>query len=65
MQLSCTFTFDRTTELFRQHGPVVRAPGLCSINMVSVQNLLVPFCCVLGKNTLLHFPLRGGLGKQF
>ena len=31
----------------------------------SVQNPLVPFCCVLGKDTLWHFPLLGGLGKQF
>ena len=23
------------------------------------------FCCVLGKDTLRHFPLLGGLGKQF
>ena len=30
--------------------------------MVSVQNLLVPFCCVFRKDTLQHFPL-GGLGK--
>ena len=26
------------------------------INMVSVQNPLAPFCCVLGKATLWHFP---------
>ena len=26
------------------------------INMVSVQNLLAPFCCVLGEDTLRHFP---------
>ena len=25
------------------------------INMVSVQNLLAPFCCVLGEDTLRHF----------
>ena len=25
---------------------------------------LAPFFCVLGKNTLRHFPLLGGLGKQ-
>ena len=24
----------------------------------------VPFCCVLGKNTLRHILLLGGLGKQ-
>ena len=29
--------------------------------MVSVQNPLAPFCCVLGKDTLWHFPLLGGL----
>ena len=34
-------------------------------NTVSVQNPLAPFCCVLGKNTLRHFSLLGGLGKQF
>ena len=27
----------------------------------SVQNPLMPFCCVLGKDTLWHFPLLGGL----
>ena len=26
---------------------------------------LAPFCCVLGKDTLRHFPLLGGLDKQF
>ena len=31
---------------------------------VWVQNSLVPFCCVLGKNTLRHLPLLGGLGKH-
>ena len=35
------------------------------INMVSLQNLLAQFCCVLGKDTLRLFPLLGGLGKQF
>ena len=35
------------------------------INMVSIQNPLVPFCCVLGKDTLWHFPLLNGLDKQF
>ena len=33
------------------------------INMVWVQNLLALFCCVLGKDTLRHFPLLGCLGK--
>ena len=28
---------------------------------VSVQNSLAPSCCVLGKDTLQHFPLLGGL----
>ena len=28
-------------------------------------NLVAPFCCVLGKDTLRHIPLLGGLGKQF
>ena len=35
------------------------------IDMVLVQNLLVPFCCILGKDTLWPFPLLGRLGKQF
>ena len=32
---------------------------------VSVQKPLAPLCCVLGKDTLWHFPLLGGLDKQF
>ena len=28
-------------------------------------NPLAPFCCVFEKNTLRHFPLLGGLDKQF
>ena len=28
-------------------------------------NPLTPFCCVLGKDTLRHFPLLGGLDKQY
>ena len=35
------------------------------IDMISVENLLAPFRCVLGKDNLRHFPLLGGLGKQF
>ena len=35
------------------------------ISMVSVQNPFAPFCCVLGKDTLRHFPLLGSLDKQF
>ena len=35
------------------------------INMVSIQNLLMQFCYILGKDTSWHFPLLGGLGKQF
>ena len=34
------------------------------INTVSVQNPFVLFFCVLGKDTLRHFPLLGGHGKQ-
>ena len=30
----------------------------------SVQNLLAAFCCVLGKDTLRHCFLLGGLGKH-
>ena len=33
--------------------------------MVLVQNILASFCCVLGKNTLRHFFLLGGLEKKF
>ena len=36
-----------------------------AIDTVSVQNLLVPFRCVLEKVTLCHFPLLGGLSKPF
>ena len=36
-----------------------------AIDTVSVQNLLVPFRCVLEKDTLCHFPLLGGLSKPF
>ena len=35
------------------------------ITMVSVQNLLAPFSCVLGKDILVHFFLLGGFSKQF
>ena len=28
-------------------------------------NPLMPFCCVLGKDTLWHIPLLCGPGKQF
>ena len=34
------------------------------IDLVPIQNLLAPFCCVLGKDTFRHFSLLGGLGKQ-
>ena len=33
------------------------------INWVTVQNLLAFFCCVLGKDTLQHFPILGDLTK--
>ena len=29
------------------------------------KNLFAPFCCILGKDTLRHFHLLGGFGKQF
>ena len=32
-------------------------------NNNSVQNLLLPFCCILKKDTLRHIPVLGGLGK--
>ena len=32
--------------------------------MVSVQNLLLPYCWVLGKDTLWHFSLLGDLGSS-
>ena len=35
------------------------------IETVSVQSLLGEFGCVPGKDTLRHFPLFYGLGKQF
>ena len=35
------------------------------IETVAVQNLHVSFCCVPKKDTLWHFHLLGGLGKQF
>ena len=40
----------------RQHGHVIKS-AVITIDTVSVQNLLAPFCCVLGENTLRHFPL--------
>ena len=33
------------------------------IDMVLVQNLFEPFCCVFGKDPFTHFPLLGGLSK--
>ena len=35
------------------------------IDMILVQHLLAPFCCVLEKDTKRYFPLLSGLGKQF
>ena len=40
-----------------------KSAGLVT-NMISVQNPLMPFCCVLGKDTLQHIPLLSGPGKQ-
>ena len=48
----------------RQRGQVVKSAGI-PIDMVLVQNLLAPFCCVLEKDTSQHFCLLSGLGKQF
>ena len=31
----------------------------------AVQNPLAPCCCVLGEDTLRHFPLLDGLGSSF
>ena len=46
-------------------GSMVEWLKVLMTNMVSVQNPLAPFCCVLGKDTLRHIPLLVGLGKQF
>ena len=46
----------------RLPGRVVKSHAIV-IETVSVQNLLAPFCCVLGKETLQHFPLLAGLNK--
>ena len=37
--------------------------NLVVIDMVSIQNLHVPFCCVLGKDTLQHFPFLASSSK--
>ena len=47
----------------QQRGRVVKS-AVIVIDMVLVQNLLKPFCCVVGKDTLRHFSLLGDLGKQ-
>ena len=54
------FTF-KSSKMLDQQLNSLRAVN----QMVSVQNPLKPFCCVLGKDTLRHFPLLGGLDKQF
>ena len=38
---------------------------MIAIDTFLVQNLLVPFCYVLGKDTLRHFPLLDDLEKPF
>ena len=52
----------------RMHGRVVKSVVLMAIEIarIAVQNvgLLPLFCCALGKNSLGHFPLLDGLGKQ-
>ena len=35
------------------------------MHLYKIPKLLVAFCCVLNKDTLQHFPLLDGLGKQF
>ena len=42
---------------------VVTSAGIV-IDIVSVQSLLGPFCCVLGKDTLWHFLLIDGFSKK-
>ena len=46
-------------------GWQVDKSGLLEIGMNLVQNLLASFCSVLAKDTSRHFPLLGGLDKQF
>ena len=48
----------------KPQGGVLKS-AVIMIDMVSVQNQLASLCCVLGKDTLRHFLLLGGLGKQF
>ena len=45
-----------------QQGQVVKSAKIV-IDMILVQNLLKPFCCFLGKDTLRRFSLLGGLSK--
>ena len=56
-------TIDQATLLAQEIEDIFSAKK--KIEMISVQNLLVSFCCDLGKDALQHFPLLGGLGKQF
>ena len=35
------------------------------VDTIAVQNVLAPFCCILGKNHLQHFLLFSSLGKEF
>ena len=39
--------------------------AVIAINVVSVENVLVPFCCVLGKNIIRHFSLFVVLDSSF
>ena len=60
--------------LFQEHNKTCLGKGsergrvvkntVIAIDKVGIQNLLVPFCCVLGKDTLWYFTLRA-LGKRF
>ena len=47
-----------------QRGRVLKS-AVIVIDMVAVQNLLAPFCCVFGKDILGYFLLFGSLSKQF
>ena len=48
----------------QQHDRVVKST-VNVIKIISIQNLLVPFCCVVEKDTLWHFPLLGSLSNLF
>ena len=57
---------DSLTDEVRREPPLTMlfADDMHMLFADSVQNPLAPFCCVLGKDPLRHYPLLGGLGKQ-